>query len=324
MQYDVFITYNNKDQRLAESLCSSLEENGLKCFLGCRDIAMGQVYSTASLKALEDCRMLLVVYSQNYSTTPQINREVEKATKNDIPVLTVGQSSEEGVLSETKRYMIWIKNLIALEQPLPSVDVAPSETPFVAADETDDYEIDTVDDTPYTNSIKEEVSIDEPSYDYAPKVSESYYQPVYEEEIEQNEEDVQSQVDDDDECSTAEGCYRMAEAYYHGEGVRQSYDEAVKWYVKAAEMGDADAQCDLGNCYYYGEGLPENYERSVYWYEKAAEQGNVRALYNLGNSYYYGEGVARDEKLAIAYYDRAASLGSVQAEERLEELGGRR
>lgn len=325
MQFDVFITYNNKDQRLAEALCASFEKSGIKCFLGCRDITMGQVYSTASLKALEECRMLLVVYSQNYSTTPQINREIEKATKNDIPVLTVGQSSEEEVLSEAKRYIAWIENLIVLEQSEGSAVVAPSAPSFVAADETVGHEMD-IDDSSYeyTEPVKEEESFNTPSFDYMPHVTESAYQPVYDEDIEQNEEDAQSLVEDDDECSTAEDCYRMAEAYYHGEGVRQSYYEAVKWYLKAAEMGHAEAQCDLGNCYYYGEGLPENYERSVYWYEKAAEQGNVRALYNLGNSYCYGEGVTCDEKTAIAYYERAADLGSVQAKERLEELGVRR
>ena len=120
----------------------------------------------------------------------------------------------------------------------------------------------------------------------------------------------------------ANECYRIAEAYYCGNGVAQSYYEAVMWYEKAAKMGHDEAQCDLGNCYYYGEGLPENYERSVYWYEKAAEQGNVRALYNLGNSYYFGEGVPENRELALAYYDRAACLGSTHAKKRLEELEG--
>jgi uncharacterized protein len=34
---------------------------------------------------------------------------------------------------------------------------------------------------------------------------------------------------------------------YEGRGVARDYAEAVRWYRKAAEQGDADAQCDLGN-----------------------------------------------------------------------------
>ena len=336
MQYDVFITHNTKDQKWAEVICENLESNGFKCFLGYRDIPVGQVLSTASLKALVESRMLLVVYTKNYNTTPQMNREVEAATKNDIPVLTVGQDSDAEFVAEVGRYLGWVKRLIAQdgfesaiynkEEGQPVAQIVASE----ATDDDDDCMVETC------SPSYEEAELEETSYGYSsymPQVADVTSRLSY--EVEEQEDEVEETVPvvetvaetvttDWEKPENAVSCYMKAEAYYHGEGVRQSYFEAVKWYMKAAEMGHADAQCDLGNCYYYGEGLPENYERSVYWYEKAAEQGNVRALYNLGNSYYYGEGVARDEKLAIAYYDRAASLGNVQAEERLEELGVRR
>ena len=41
---------------------------------------------------------------------------------------------------------------------------------------------------------------------------------------------------------------------YYGRGVEQSYSEAVKWLHKAAELGNADAQYDLGICFYNGKG----------------------------------------------------------------------
>lgn len=332
MKYDVFITHNTKDQKWAEVICESLENNGLKCFLASRDIPVGQVISTASLKALAESRMLLVVYTKNYNTTPQMNREVEAATKNDVPVLTVGQDNEAEFVAEVGRYIGWIKRLIAPDGFEPAIynkeevePVAQAATSEVAYNE----EV-------YAGSPSyEEPEPEETSYGYSsymPQTADVTSQSSYEVEGEEDEVEetapvvetvTETYTADKEKHEDAENFYQKAEAYYYGEGVKQSYYEAVKWYMKAAEMGHADAQCDLGNCYYYGEGLPENYERSVYWYEKSAEQGNVRALYNLGNSYYYGEGIARNEKLAIAYYDRAASLGSVQAEERLEELGVR-
>ena len=41
---------------------------------------------------------------------------------------------------------------------------------------------------------------------------------------------------------------------------------------KAAERGDANAQYRLGNC--YAEGMEKNDAEAVKWYRKAAEQGN--------------------------------------------------
>lgn len=54
-------------------------------------------------------------------------------------------------------------------------------------------------------------------------------------------------------------------------------EEAVKWYLKAAQQGDADAQCCLGDCYQYGDGVEENEEEAIKWYRLAAEQGNEDA-----------------------------------------------
>ena len=54
---------------------------------------------------------------------------------------------------------------------------------------------------------------------------------------------------------------------------------------KAAEKGDADAQCKLGVCYLHGEGVEKDEHEAVKWYRKAAEQGNAdakEALKRLG------------------------------------------
>jgi len=40
-----------------------------------------------------------------------------------------------------------------------------------------------------------------------------------------------------------------------GQGVPQSYPEAVKWYRLAADHGNAHAQFNLSNMYYDGRGV---------------------------------------------------------------------
>ena len=58
--------------------------------------------------------------------------------------------------------------------------------------------------------------------------------------------------------------------YRTGLGVRQDYAEAVKWYRKAAEQGDADAQNSLGVMYRKGRGVAQDYVRAYAWYDLAA------------------------------------------------------
>ena len=53
--------------------------------------------------------------------------------------------------------------------------------------------------------------------------------------------------------------------------------EAVKWFRKAAEQGDASAQEGLGDCYRNGLGVPRDLSEAVKWYRKAARQGDEDA-----------------------------------------------
>ena len=65
--------------------------------------------------------------------------------------------------------------------------------------------------------------------------------------------------------------------YDNGEGVRQDKSEAVRWYRKAAEQGNANAQCNLGMAYQSGEGVRQDYEEARKWYRRAIEGGNEHA-----------------------------------------------
>ena len=62
-----------------------------------------------------------------------------------------------------------------------------------------------------------------------------------------------------------------------GEGVEQSWEEAVQWYRKAAEMGLARAQCNLAWCYEHGKGVPRDLRQARELYQAAAKQGYAGA-----------------------------------------------
>lgn len=90
--------------------------------------------------------------------------------------------------------------------------------------------------------------------------------------------------------------------------------ESARLLRQAAELGDADAQCDLGDAY---SGLFElceavggqNEKEAFRWYKLAAEQGHATAQRNLGYCYYRGEGVPKDKKEAAKWWRLAAEQG---------------
>jgi TPR repeat protein len=65
--------------------------------------------------------------------------------------------------------------------------------------------------------------------------------------------------------------------YDKGQGVEQDFKEAVKWYQKAADQGDVDAQFNLGVMYAEGEGVEQDYVTAYTWYNIAAAKGDTQA-----------------------------------------------
>ena len=57
--------------------------------------------------------------------------------------------------------------------------------------------------------------------------------------------------------------------YDNGRGVQKDYAQAVKWYRKAAEQGDAMAQGSLGFMYENGRGVQKDKKEAAKWYRKA-------------------------------------------------------
>ncbi|MBR5893847.1 MAG: sel1 repeat family protein, partial [Bacteroidaceae bacterium] len=78
------------------------------------------------------------------------------------------------------------------------------------------------------------------------------------------------------------------------------------------------AQCNLGYCYGTGSGVEKDPTEAVKWYRKAAEQGQVNAQYNLGLCYEIG--VAKDLAEAVKWYRKAAEQGHADAKAALQRL----
>ena len=53
--------------------------------------------------------------------------------------------------------------------------------------------------------------------------------------------------------------------YYYGNGVRQDYAEAVKWYKKSAEQGNKHAQNNLDYLYEHRDSITSNFDKAIKW-----------------------------------------------------------
>ena len=65
--------------------------------------------------------------------------------------------------------------------------------------------------------------------------------------------------------------------YGAGRGVLQDQAEAAKWFRKAADQGNANAQYDLGIAYFKGLGVPQDYAIAYMWLNLGAAGGNKDA-----------------------------------------------
>lgn len=91
------------------------------------------------------------------------------------------------------------------------------------------------------------------------------------------------------------------------------YQEALKWYRKAADLGSALGECALGVIYDLGMGVPVNEAEAKAWYLKAARQGDARAQFNLGNMIREGRGGASNPTVAAKWFTAAANQGDAAA-----------
>ena len=88
MKYDVFISYSSHDQKVVEGLCAYLEQHKIRCFVAYRDIPRGVVWARAIVEALDESRMMVVVFSNHFNNSDQVDREIELASEDHKPILT--------------------------------------------------------------------------------------------------------------------------------------------------------------------------------------------------------------------------------------------
>ena len=77
--------------------------------------------------------------------------------------------------------------------------------------------------------------------------------------------------------------------------------EALRWFRKSAEQGNALAQTGIAVMYLEGNGVAQDYAEAMSWFRKAAGHGSPAAEGSIGNLYHCGLGVSQELAEAVRW-----------------------
>lgn len=87
MAHDVFISYSSQDKAVADAACATLESRKIRCWIAPRDVLPGTPYAEALIDALNQSRIMVLVFSASADSSPQVMAEVERAVNKGIPII---------------------------------------------------------------------------------------------------------------------------------------------------------------------------------------------------------------------------------------------
>jgi localization factor PodJL len=103
--------------------------------------------------------------------------------------------------------------------------------------------------------------------------------------------------------------YEVGVRFAEGKGVPTNYDEAAKWYERAAQAGVVPAIFRLGTFYEKGLSVKKDVDTARRYYVQAAERGNAKAMHNLAVLDADGGGKGANYKSAAQWFRKAADHG---------------
>jgi TPR repeat protein len=128
----------------------------------------------------------------------------------------------------------------------------------------------------------------------------------------------------EDESATAESKFMVGYLLLNSAEVDRDKMEAIKWLESAARGGYDSAHDALAQLFFFGaDGVPTDYARAAKWYEQSAESGSSDAQYLLG----YCLLNVKDFEEALKWFLLSANQGFVDAQSQIawmyyEGLGG--
>jgi hypothetical protein len=87
MAFDVFISYPHQDKAVADAACAKLEAQGIRCWIAPRDIAPSAEWAASIVDSINNCRVMVLIFSAYTNRSKQVHREVQRAFDGEKPVI---------------------------------------------------------------------------------------------------------------------------------------------------------------------------------------------------------------------------------------------
>jgi len=89
MPCEVFISYSSKDKSVADALLDILERRGIGCWIAPRNINPGMDWAKSIVEAIDDSKIMALVFSAHSDASPQVLREVNHAVNRGVIILPI-------------------------------------------------------------------------------------------------------------------------------------------------------------------------------------------------------------------------------------------
>jgi hypothetical protein len=117
MSRDVFISHSAQDKNVAEKICAALEQNGIPCWVAPRDVRPGKSFPGEITRAIQQTKVMLLIFSRHSNSSEQVLREVQLAVDCRVPIVRL--RLEDIPLSDDLRYYLSTPHwLDAISHPL--------------------------------------------------------------------------------------------------------------------------------------------------------------------------------------------------------------
>ncbi len=117
MAHDIFISHSSKDKTVADAVCATFEANGMRCWVAPRDVPPGAAWGGAIVDAIEQSKVMVLIFSDNANTSGQIAREVECAASHGVTIVPI-RTQDVAPVRTLQYFLSNIHWLDALSPPL--------------------------------------------------------------------------------------------------------------------------------------------------------------------------------------------------------------
>ena len=117
MAHDVFLSHSAQNREVADAICTELEKTGIRCWVAPRDVRPGRSFPGEITRAIQQSKVMVMVFSSHSNNSEQVLREVQLATDSHLVIIRF--RIEDVALTDDLRYFLSSPHwLDALTPPL--------------------------------------------------------------------------------------------------------------------------------------------------------------------------------------------------------------